>query len=481
MTTDPQVIRMDLDGEIVLHGLPPRTCERLRLKLSLPNPAFARLQRFNGGFTGTTPERIDTAIELPDGSLHCPRGAIDLVREELAKDGLGVCVAHDRRKKGSPITVRPVDRLAARDYQQEGVAKICARLQGLIVLPCGAGKSRLGADAILQLGVTTLVGVHTADLAEQWLAGLAAAGVDAGLVGNGRDERTRDVVVGIIASLLPILESSPAWGERFGFVVIDEAHHVPSNTFQQALRALPARHRLGLTATPYREDGLTRLLQWSFGDVLLERTTKELIHLGYLMPASIEILPTGWTWDRNLEWRHAGLNDDTKAAGKLLTALEEDVSTDLMRNMLIADRIAEEAKKGETCLVLCRTRAHTKELAEMITMRGVAARALTGKVSKKKRAETIGQLRGGTLPVACATSLADEGLDLPRLSVIGLASPQRARGTTMQRLGRLLRLWEGKKPKLLDWVDEDVDVLASRATSRRRVYHETGLMIEDRS
>lgn len=470
-------------GEIVLHGLPAKTLERLRLKLSLPNPAFARLQRFNGGFTGTVPERLDTAVEMPDGSLHCPRGAIDLVKEELAKDGLVVSVARDERRGGEPIAVRPAEYLPPRDYQQEGVHKIRTRLQGLIVLPCGCGKTKLGGYATLDLRVTTLVLVPTTDLADQWLADFKAFGLDAGMVGNGRDERDRAVVVGIVDSVIAALEGpeGAVWGARFGFVLVDECHHVPAATFQRALRLLPAKRRIGLTATPYREDGLTRLLQWSFGDVLLERTTKEMIKLGYLMPASIEILPTGWTWDRNVEWRHAGLNDDTKAAGKLLTALEEDVSTDLMRNMLIADRVAEEAKKGETCLVLCRTRAHTKELAEMITMRGVAARALTGKVSKKKRAETIGQLRGGTLPVACATSLADEGLDLPRLSVIGLASPQRARGTTMQRLGRLLRLWEGKKPKLLDWVDEDVDVLASRATSRRRVYHETGLMIEDRS
>ena len=481
MTTDPQVIRMDLDGEITLHGLPPRTCERLRLKLSLPNPAFVRLQRFNNGFTGTEPERIDTAIELPDGSLHCPRGAIDLIREELAKDGLGVSVARDGRRGGEPIAVRPVDRPMARDYQQEGVAKIYTRMQGLIVLPCGAGKSRLGADAILRLGVTTLIGVHTADLADQWLAGLAAAGLDGGLIGNGRDERGRDVVVGIIASLLPILDADPTWGERFGFVIIDEAHHVPADTFQRVLRVVPAKYRIGLTATPDREDGLTRLVQWSFGPVLLERTTKEMIKLGYLMAATIEIVSTGWQWEHAAAYRIATQNDSAKTLQKLLHQLEVDVASDLVRNCGIADMVAAEALKGETCVVLVRTREHAKELAEMIVARGVEARALTGKVSKKNRKAAIDDLRAGVLPVAVATSLADEGLDLPRLSAVFLASPQRARGTTVQRLGRLLRLWEGKLPKLYDFVDDDVDVLASRATARRRVFKETDLLITESS
>lgn len=479
MTTDIQTIRTEVDAEIVLHGLPAKTLERLRLKLSLTNPAYARLVRFNNGFTGTEPERIDTAIELPDGSLHCPRGALDLVREELFKDGLAVSVARDGRRGGNPIAVRPRDYLPPRDYQQEGVNKIRTRLQGLIVLPCGTGKTKLGGYATLDLRVTTLILVPTVDLADQWIADFTAFGIDAGLVGNGRDERGRDVVVGVIDSAIALLESDPLWGERFGFVIADEAHHAPSATFQRALRLLPAKYRIGLTATPDREDGLTRLVQWSFGPVLLERTTKEMIHLGYLMPATIEIVSTGWQWEHNAAYRFATQNDSAKTLQKLLTQLEKDVAEDLLRNCGIADMVARDAKAGETCLVLVRTRDHAKELAEMIVARGVEARALTGKVSKKKRKGAIDDLRAGVLPVAVATSLADEGLDLPRLSAVFLASPQRARGTTVQRLGRLLRLWQGKLPRLYDYVDDDVDVLASRATARRRVYKDTNLQITE--
>ncbi len=846
MTTDIQSVRTEVDAEIVLHGLPAKTLERLRLKLSLTNPAYARLVRFNNGFTGTEPERIGTAIEMPDGSLHCPRGALDLVREELFKDGLAVSVARDGRRGGNPIAVRPRDYLPPRDYQQEGVNKIRTRLQGLIVLPCGTGKTKLGGYATLDLRVTTLVLVPSVDLATQWIADFTAFGIDAGMVGDGKDERGRDVVVGIVDSVIATLESDPLWGERFGFVLVDECfpagtrvdgrpietirvgdtvtsfdpfeegterrfsghaaktplkrrvartfrkapealvrltfangrtlvctpnhklwtagsstcstrapdgekvrtggwwrraehcegryvmlsstqlhedslrrvrredeqasraesaadlrpvqgqkesgaregeavavrdlsdagdpdgsrgtrtgangpgvlfrnaqgrvdaaapiedhvrnqpdarvgsdegiqpdarssnaregfdvspcdgleasrarrqregahcpantsrvhagmalrsggrdgieaaslqdrrgerspqdrnrdrrleslrvdrsgsrptkgpnpgftrvdrvevlergsdgtfggvcpdglvynlevegthtyfangvgvsncHHAPAATFQRALRLLPAKYRIGLTATPDREDGLTRLVQWSFGPVLLERTTKEMIKLGYLMAATIEIVSTGWQWEHNAAYRFATQNDSAKTLQKLLTQLEKDVAEDLLRNCGIADMVARDAKAGETCLVLVRTRDHAKELAEMIVARGVEARALTGKVSKKKRKGAIDDLRGGKLPVVVATSLADEGLDLPRLSAVFLASPQRARGTTVQRLGRLLRLFD-KKPKLYDFVDDDVDVLASRATARRRVFKETDLLITESS
>jgi len=463
MTVELRPIAARIDGECTLFDLPSRTLERLALKLSLANPVYTNLKRFNR-FVGVEPQRIQCAIELPDGSLHCPRGAIDLIREELLKDALIPKVATDARSFGSPISVRSVEYLPPRDYQSEGVQKIVERLQGIIVLPCGTGKTKLGGYAILALRVTTLVLVHTTDLADQWIDDLREFGIEGGVIGDGKNERDRDVVVGIVDSVLPLLEADPSWGMRFGFVILDEAHHAPANTFQRVLRLLPAKRRVGLTATPEREDSLTRLVDWSFGNVLLERNTREMIHLGYLMPATIEILPTGWTW---------AYDGPEK---KRLATLEKDIADDLSRNAMIADRIALEAKMGETCLVLVKTRAHAKTLAEMIVTRGIDARALTGKTAKKARKLTVTELRGGTLPVACATSLADEGLDLPRLSVIGLASPQRAQGVTVQRLGRLLRLWKGKLPKLLDWVDDDVPILASRATSRRRVYIDAGLL-----
>jgi len=452
-----------MDGEIVIYDLPPKTLERLVLKLSLPNPKYAALKQFNR-FVGTEPERIYTAIEMPDGSLHCPRGAVDLIRTEMFKDGLAIKNAEQARTDGSPITIQPRDFPSPRDYQQEGVDRVVEKLQGVIVLPCGTGKTKLGGYAIVKLKVTTLVLVHTTDLADQWVADLRSFGVDVGVVGDGKDERGRDVVVGIIDSILPMLEADPEWGKRFGFVIVDECHHTPADTFQRVLRLLPAKRRVGLTATPDREDSLTWLVGWSFGPVLLERNTAEMIKLGYLMPAKIEIISTGFTWEY-----------DGPEKRRLIT-LEEDLANDLSRNAMIADRMTLEAKAGESCLLLARTRAHCKDLAEMLVARGVDAHALTGRTAKKKRKNTLANLRGGTIPVVVATSLADEGLDVPRLSCIGLASPQRARGTTIQRLGRLLRLWRGKKPKLIDWVDDDVATLANRASERRRVYRETGLL-----
>ena len=230
-----------------------------------------------------------------------------------------------------------------------------------------------------------------------------------------------------------------------------------------------------MSATLLREDGLTDLIHWSFGRVLLERSAREMIRLGHLQPTCVEIVPTGWQWNKMTASRDKGQEGATHNRKRLTIVIEKDLVEDAGRNALIADRIAAEAKKGETCLVLVKTRDHARELAKMIVERGIEAMPLTGQTAKKKRKAIIENIRNGQLLVAVATSLADEGLDLPRLSVLGLASPQRARGVTLQRLGRLLRLWPGKRPKLIDWVDS-VPTLASRASSRHRVYREAGLL-----
>jgi superfamily II DNA or RNA helicase len=452
-----------LDGEIVIRDLPVPALERLRAKLSLPNPKYMKLKRFVG-FTGSEPPKIECLIEMPDGAAHMPRGTTSIIRAQLERYDLRPRMSEDARSLGTPFHHVPGHTLTLRDYQQKGIDNLKAAGQGLIVLPCGTGKTKLGVGAVFALGVTALVLVHTEDLADQWLGELTKSGINIGSIGGGVAERDADVVVAIIDSLLPLLERDPTWGRRFGFVIVDEAHHAPAVTFQRVLRLLPAYYRLGLTATPDREDGLSNLVDWSFGETLLERTTREMIKLGFLMPARIEIVSTGFVFEYDGPEK------------KRLAELEKAVAASEARNALIVATIVREAALGETCLVLVRTRDHAHALAKLIEARGIEARALTGKTAKKKRKATLTDLRSGDLPVMIATSLADEGLDLPRLSVIALAAPQRAKGATLQRLGRLLRVWEGKKPVLYDFVDDEVDTLASRAASRRRVYLDCGLI-----
>lgn len=459
-------VHVVVSGELVLHGLPVSTTSRLVDMFQLPNPKYASLARY-GRDTRGVPRVLDNAIEMPDGSIHVPRGAWPIVKEQLQKDKLAFAI-DDRRTTGARMQV-PTFSVTLRDYQVEGINAFQRAKQGMIVLACGGGKTMLGAAIAHGARLSTLVLVHTTDLAAQWVDTFRRLGFapgDVSVLGGGeRETPFAPITVGLVRSVLNRLEEEPVWGAGFGLVIHDEMHHCPCAMAQEALRQLPAKYRLGLTATPYREDGLTDMMGWSFGSILLQKTLPELVAAGYLQPATLELVETNfeWAWDgpKNYE----------------MAALDKALATHPARNALIAARVDDEAAFGETVLVLVRTLEHAALLVEGIEALGTKAVALHGKRNKKDRAGIVAGLRDGTIRVAVATSLADEGLDLPRLGSIHLASPQRAKGATTQRLGRLMRLWEGKKPRLHDYIDSKVPTLRNRANQRKKVYKESGLML----
>jgi superfamily II DNA or RNA helicase len=467
-------IRATVGGDLILWDLPPKPLERLRRALSYPNDAYVRAKRMNLPL-GTKPERVECMIEMPDGRVHVPRGALALVNETLDRDDYVVKVTQDLRSVGTPLALSSFlhtpdmsEELHLRDYQREAVAAVRERVQGLVIFPCGAGKSRTMIGVIAALRRSAIIIVPSNDLADQWKAEIQRLLlITPGFIGAGTCDYEHDIVIAIDDSLVRMLENDPFFDDRrFGIAIVDECHRVPARTLQAIVRGLSAKWRVGTTATNLRTDSAGPLIPWSFGPVLLERTTREMIALGWLMPADIELLESGWTF------RYTG--PEEKRIARMEAALVRDVA----RNNLIADRAAKEAQNGETVLVLSNRRAHTKKLAELIEARNVAAIALTSGDTKRKRKESIQALREGSLPVMVATSLADTGLDIPSLSRVILAFPQRARGGTVQRLGRLLRDFEGKKPKLIDICDQDVPTLKSRAQARARVYREAGLLRE---
>jgi superfamily II DNA or RNA helicase len=141
------------------------------------------------------------------------------------------------------------------------------------------------------------------------------------------------------------------------------------------------------------------------------------------------------------------------------------------RNDLVADLAAREASGGHSVLVLSGRVDHCRRLAHLIGQRGVRAEVLVGAVKKTDRRRILEDLRAGRLRVVVASTLADEGLDVPRLDRIVLAFPGRTRGRTAQRIGRLMRPHPDKRGAVLfDLVDAAVPPLLRQFHARRRIY-----------
>jgi superfamily II DNA or RNA helicase len=137
------------------------------------------------------------------------------------------------------------------------------------VLPTGSGKTKTALGAIARLRTPTLILVGARDLADQWRGQVRETlGVEPGLVAGG-SKTVKPVTIGMVQSLarMPV-EERGALFKQFGFLIIDEVHHAPSVLYRDIVNHCPAKYRLGLTATPDREDGLSPLLELFVGQVL---------------------------------------------------------------------------------------------------------------------------------------------------------------------------------------------------------------------
>lgn len=438
----------------------------------------ARMARLRAALTVVT-RNIDgteerCAVEVADGEVRIPRGAWTLLRDAVPGEAVDASGLSD----GAALIVPSMPSL--RPYQEDAVAALLSRRQGVVVAPCGSGKTVLALAAIAREGRTALVLVHTKDLAVQWTERcMESLGVVAGLIGSGSDMR-QPVTVALMQSLVRWdSEDIRTLGAAFGTVVVDECHHVPCDTMAFLLSNLRCRRRWGLTATPEREDGLGTMMRWIMGSVIHRIGHDGLRAGGHIVGVRMEKVGTGWTadlkeiaeegaerrgWSADLWDGEAPIPSWVWSDMLALLAGDED------RNRLILDIACREILDGRTVLILARMRSHCVELAAGVRAAGLDAEALTAGRTRKARAAILDALRDGSLRCVVATSLADEGLDVPRLDRMILASPSRSSAAAEQRIGRILRPHPEKdSPVLYDLVD-DVGPLRSQAAARWRVY-----------
>lgn len=358
--------------------------------------------------------------------------------------------------EAEPVTLS----VELRPFQVDAVEALLWEQSGTIVAPCGAGKTTIGAALISRVATPALVLVHTLDLAEQWKDRCRAQlGVEAGMLGAGERDLDARVVVGTIQTL-----AQWSWdevyelGQRFGLVVLDEAHHAPARTFGQVLSALPGRYRVGLTATPKRQDHLEDFLFWSCGRVVYTVRQLELEAAGYTLTPRITWLGTAFK---------------PRTASDDWTGLCTELAGDEERNALIVREVAARAEAGRTVLVLADRVAHCEGLADQLAVTHPSA-CLVGRMRKTARADVLERFRSGELRVVTATSLADEGLDVSRIDCVALVTPSRNESRVQQRVGRGLRPQPGKpQPEVLDLVDPFGAALGA-ASRRRSLYRRLG-------
>jgi len=349
-----------------------------------------------------------------------------------------------------------------RDYQRPAVEAAIDKGGGVIVSPAGSGKTIMGLEIIARLRQPALWVTHTKELLYQVIDRavqfLDIPRDEIGIFGDGKRNIKDRLTVGLVQTLVKGIPDELKSG--VGTVILDEAHHCPARSFTDVISEFPAKFRYGLSATPYRKDGLIKPMFWILGYTVYEIVTDTLMDKGNIIRPDIQFV---WT---DFDYYY---DDDFPV---MITALTENE----LRNELIIEKLGTEAIAGHYCMVLSERVEHCYVLQELLTNAApdVSSAVLVGNVSKNRRQEIVERLREKEIQVIFATNpLAEEGLDLPHLDRLFLTCPSRNKRKLIQAVGRIMRPYDGKKDALVfDFIDSEVGILENQAKSRDRFYNE---------
>jgi superfamily II DNA or RNA helicase len=440
-------------------GLPPRLYDRIRRLAAFANPVFYERQRLRLS-TGRVPRLVACAEEHPQ-HVALPRGCQDDLAELLGEAGIELAI-DDRRTTGSRINAAFAGTLTAE--QRLAVDAMAADPTGVLVAPPGAGKTVMAAALIARRGVSTLIIVPSRALVEQWRARLAAflelPPKSIGTIVGGRRKPTGTIDVATIQSLARGGEVDAAV-DGYGFVVVDECHHVPAVSTEQVLRSIPARFVLGLTATPHRRDGHQPIIRMQCGPTRHAIRTRPNLTLRVI--------------------RRETATTATGASSEVgIQELYRLLAEDGRRNDAIVRDTLGALAEGRSPLILTVRRDHLECLKGLLAPHVERMAVLHGGLRPPERRAALAALAlddGPTLILATGRYLG-EGFDHPKLDTLLLALPVAWKGTLTQYAGRLHRPAEGKSDALIyDYVDVAIPMLDRMYVKRERTYRALGYQV----
>ncbi|MGV8885285.1 MAG: DNA repair helicase XPB [Microbacteriaceae bacterium] len=338
---------------------------------------------------------------------------------------------HAGYSPGTPheIALNHADGWALRDYQNKAVASFFDNGSGVVVLPCGAGKTLVGAGAMAVGKTTTLILVTNTVSARQWRAELLKrTTLTEDEIGeySGQVKEVKPVTIATYQILTAKRKGEYAHlalldALDWGLVIYDEVHLLPAPVFKLTAE-LQARRRLGLTATLVREDGREGDVFSLIGPKRFDAPWKEIEAQGFISPAECFEVRVDLPESERLEY--AASADDERYRLAATAPAKLSVVRDLVQK-----------HEGERILIIGQYLDQIEQLAETLN-----APSLTGATPIPERERLYEEFRNGETKVLVVSKVANFSIDLPEASVaIQVSGSYGSRQEEAQRLGRLLR------------------------------------------
>jgi len=468
----PENLELVLGNEIFIakNVLSPSLRNRLIRLAAFQNPEFYKAQAMRL----PTYDKPRVVACANDYQMHIglPRGCLDDLCKLLSDLKIKYAI-RDERQLGSQFLVTFHGEL--RPDQQIAAEAMLAHDTGVLAATTAFGKTVIAAWLIAKRAVNTLVLVHRMQLQEQWIERLSTfLGLPAreiGRVGGGRKKPTSVLDVAVIQSLVRkgIVNDCV---ENYGQVIVDECHHLSAQSFELVVRQARAKYTTGLSATVARKDGHHPIVFMQCGPVRhrvnakAQAAARPFEHVVVVRPTDFRPLQPACP--------------DVRAQ---FQNLYRELIADDQRSRTICSEVVQAVRDGRSPLVLTERNDHLDSLASRLAPEVRNLFMLRGGMSRKSLEAVrlqMGAVSVGDERVILATGrYIGEGFDDGRLDTLFLTLPVSWHGTIAQYVGRLHRLYEGKREvRVYDYADLNVPMLSRMFDRRCRGYEAVGYTIQ---
>jgi len=364
-----------------------------------------------------------------------------------------------------------------REYQIEALEAVKEKMKGIVSIPTSGGKTWIAVGVFKMFkGQKYLYLVHRIELL--WQVSAILEEVLPGEVGRvggnlGEDDFSKKYVVGMVQTLYSWVRQKRELEEfkKVEVLVVDECHHIVGRTYREVIDACEnVVVKVGLTGTVPSELLDALRVKGVLGDVIYEVPVEELVKGGYVVGPYVYMYKGDWFDQEEFErlrskvnWTKFGFTREYWEAVR-----ETFIVRNEKRNKLIVDLIKE--RKG--VLVIVDLIEHGRRLSEMSGYRFVWA-------DSEDRLEVFEKFKKGEIDCLISSPILEEGVDVSEIEVVVLASGGKSKRKLLQRIGRGMRLAEGKtKVEIIDFYDEAPPLLKKHTKERMVVYRKMGFPVD---
>jgi len=351
--------------------------------------------------------------------------------------------------------------------------------EGIVKAPTGSGKSVIAILSALQMlknkkDAKIVYAVNSTTLLKQFQAFAKREDLPFILISGEVNELQKGEKSDFIALSVSYYYSQKKRGQNqklkeiinnADLIIVDEAHHTPANVIKSLLLDSPQSIRLGLTATPLREDGRDLEILGLLGKISYSINYTELVKNNYLVPIEyIQFIPKISEKIANkiqLVKQFYADQPFAKEYSAILKIFENSPYT----NNQIVQKIKE--LNRYPALVIVRRIILAKKLSQLFNENGINADWVSSKSTLDERMQKIEALKNGKIQILISTSLADEGLDIPNLSLVVLLTQGKSRIKLVQRIGRVMRPAINKQKGYILDIAYNADIFQRQADKRK--------------